>query len=238
MVFLARTGANADLVDALRRYDVHDAGERGGVVVALAQELLAQVRMGIEVEDAQLGERRRQHLDHRHGSGVVAAEHERDQPGPPPGGDLLPGGVELLPGRRAGGELAVADVGDSQVFQVAGERGRVGLDRLGAEPDVERTGVGALAEVHPALERDAVDDDTGVGEGEVTADEARRHCTHEFFVTLASRRSIASGNWRLERATEEARRSFSTFQRCSSVPEKRFFLAMGKNGPYSETSFM
>src|SRR2546427_11157573 len=88
---------------------------------------------------------------------------------------------------------SVPDVGDGQVFQITGERRRIGLDRFGAESDVERTGVGALAEVHPPLEGDAEDDDAGVGEGEIATDEARRNRAHEFSVTLAARWSIASG---------------------------------------------
>jgi len=42
---------------------------------------------------------------------VVAPEHERLEPGLPPGGDLRAGGVELLARRRAVRELAVAEVG-------------------------------------------------------------------------------------------------------------------------------
>src|SRR5207245_8406542 len=90
----------------------------------------------------------------------------------------------------------VADVGDRQVFEVARERRRVGLDRLGAEPDVERARVGALAEVHPPLERNAVDDDASVSERKPAADEGRRDRAHDFFANLATRRSIASGNCR------------------------------------------
>ena len=138
MVLLAGARAKPDLVDALGRDDVHDAGEGRGVVVALAEELLAQVGMGIQVQDAEVRERRGEHLDDRHGGRVIAAQHEREQPWTPPLGDLLARGVELLARRHAVGELAVADVGDRQVFEVAPERRRVGLDRLGAEPDVER----------------------------------------------------------------------------------------------------
>src|SRR5206468_12593679 len=183
------------------------------------------------------------------------------------------------------------------VFQVAHEGRRVGLDRLGAEPDVARTGVGALPEVHPPFEGDAEDDDAGVGERQGAADEARRDRTHEFFVTLAARQSIASGNCsgsgnarastdgarrarrrarqgskgpvpeerrRRSRAPVEPSRSgaanacrvvvstlaalAAAFARrrvrapprsgSSEVSERRFFLAMGQNGPYSETSFV
>src|SRR6267378_369505 len=78
------SGANPDLVHALGRDDVHHAGEGRGVVVTLAEELLAQVRMGVEVKNAQVGKRGPQYLDHRHGGRVVAAQHERDQPRMPP----------------------------------------------------------------------------------------------------------------------------------------------------------
>jgi hypothetical protein len=109
---------------------------------------------------------------------VIAAEHERDEPGTPPRGDLLARGVELLARGRAVRQLAVADVGDRQVFEIALQHRRVGLDRLGAEPDVERARVGALAKVHPPLERNAVDDDAGVSKGKAAADERRRDRAH------------------------------------------------------------
>ncbi len=178
VVLLAGARANPDLIDALRRNDVHHPGEGRGVVVPLAEELLAQVRMRVEMEDAKVGKRRPEHLDHGHGGRVVAAQHERDEPRTPPGGDLLARGIELLAGRRPVGKLAVADVGDRQIFEVALERGRVRLDRLGAEPDVERARVGALAEVHSPFEGNAVDDDLGVSERKTAADECRRHRAH------------------------------------------------------------
>src|SRR5438093_5779911 len=195
VVLLPGAGADPDLVDALGRHDVHHAGEGRGVVVALAEELLAQVRMSVEMEDPEVGERRAEHLDDRDGGGVVAAQHERDEPRTPPGGHLLARGVELLAGRGAVGKLAVTDVGDRQILEVARERGRVRLDRLRAEPDVERARVGALAEVHPALERNAEDDDAGVSERKAAADERRRYRAHESLATLAARRRIASGNY-------------------------------------------
>jgi len=104
---------------------------------------------------------------------VIAAEHERDQPGPPPLGDLLTRRVELLAGRGAVGELAVADVGQGQVFQVTLGPRRVGLDRVGRQAEVARAAVGPLAQVDPALEGNAVDDDATVGERPVAGDEAR-----------------------------------------------------------------
>jgi len=104
---------------------------------------------------------------------VVAAEHEGDQPRAPPLGDLFTRRVELLAGRGAVGELAVADVGQRQVFQVALGPRRVGLDRVGGQAEVARAAVGALAQVDPAFERDAVDDDATVGERPVAGDEAR-----------------------------------------------------------------
>ena len=134
--------------------------------------------MSIQVQDAEVRERRGEHLDDRHGCRVIAAQHEREQPRTPPLGDLLARGVELLAGRHAVGELAVADVGDRQVFEIARERRRVGLDRLGAEPDVERARVGALSQIYPPLERNPVDDDAGVSEGKMAADERRRDRTH------------------------------------------------------------
>jgi hypothetical protein len=104
---------------------------------------------------------------------VVAAEHERDQPGAPPGGDLFTRRVELLARRGAVGQLAVADVGQRQVFEVAlGPRG-IGLDGVGGQAEVARASVGALAQVDPAFEGDAVDDDAAVRERAVAGDEPR-----------------------------------------------------------------
>jgi hypothetical protein len=103
---------------------------------------------------------------------MVAAEHERQESRPPPGGDLLTGGVELPTGRGALGQLAVADVREAEVFQVALERRRVGLDRVGGEPEIARAGIRALAEVDAPFEGDPVDDDAGLGEARVAGDEA------------------------------------------------------------------
>ncbi len=57
--------------------------------------------MGVELEDAEVGKGRKDGLDHGHGRGVIAAEHEWEQARPPPGGDVGPGRVELLSRRRA-----------------------------------------------------------------------------------------------------------------------------------------
>jgi hypothetical protein len=103
---------------------------------------------------------------------VVAAEHERQEAGPPPGGDLLAGRVELPAWRGAFRQLAVADVRELEVFEVSLEGRRVRLDRVGGEAEVPRPGIGALAEVDAAFEGDAVDDDAGLGEGRLAGDEA------------------------------------------------------------------
>jgi hypothetical protein len=103
---------------------------------------------------------------------MVAAEHERQKAGPPPRGDLLAGGVELPARRGALGQLAVADVREAQVFQVALERRRVGLDRVGGEAEIARAGICALAEVDAPFEGDPVDDDAGLSEARLAGDEA------------------------------------------------------------------
>jgi hypothetical protein len=103
---------------------------------------------------------------------VVAAEHERPEPGSPPGGDLLAGRVELAARRVAFRQLAVADVREVEVFEVSLEGGRVRLDRVGGKAEVARPGVGALAEVDAPFEGDAVDDDAGLGEGRLAGNEA------------------------------------------------------------------
>ena len=56
LVLLPGARAHSHLVDALRRDDVHHPGHGRGVVVALAQELLAQVRMRVELQHAQVGD--------------------------------------------------------------------------------------------------------------------------------------------------------------------------------------
>jgi hypothetical protein len=103
---------------------------------------------------------------------VIAAEHERDQPGPPPRGDLFTRRVELLSRRGPVGQLAVADVGQRQVLEVALGPRRVGLDGVGGQAKVTWAAVGALAQVDPAFEGDAIDDDATVGERPVARDEA------------------------------------------------------------------
>jgi hypothetical protein len=104
---------------------------------------------------------------------VVAAEHERDEPGAPPRGNLVTRCVELLARRGPVRELAVADVGQREVFEIPLGPWRVGLDRIGGQTEVARAAVGALAQVDPALERDAVDDDATVGKRPVAGDEPR-----------------------------------------------------------------
>jgi len=104
---------------------------------------------------------------------VVATEHERDEPRAPPRGDLFTRRVELLTRRGAVGQLAVADVGQGEVFEVAFGPRRVGLDGVRGQAEVARAAVGALAQVDPAFEGDAVDDDATVGERPVAGDEPR-----------------------------------------------------------------
>ena len=170
-VLLAGAGADADLVNALGRHDVHDPGHGRGVVVALTQEFLAQVGMGVELEHAEPREVRGQRLDDGYRRRVVAAEHERQESRAPPAVDLRAGGVELLAGRRAVGQLAVPEVGEGQILQVEPERGGVRLDGVRGQPEVARAAVGALAEVHAALEGNSVERDGGLGEGPVAGDE-------------------------------------------------------------------
>lgn len=90
----------------------------------------------------------------------------------PPRGDLFPGGIELLAWRGAVGERAVADVGQGQVLEVAVEERRVGLDGVRGEAKVAGPSVRPLAEVDPAFERDAEDDDPGVRQATLAGDEA------------------------------------------------------------------
>ena len=101
--------------------------------------VLPEVRVGVELEDAQVRDGRRQDLDHREGGGVVAAQHDRPQAGPPEAPDLFPGPSELLAG-RAVAQLAVAQIGDGQVFEVPPEERRVGLDGVGGHAEVARRG--------------------------------------------------------------------------------------------------
>jgi len=104
---------------------------------------------------------------------VIAAEHERDEAGAPPCGDLFTRCVELLARRGAVGQLAVTDVGQGEVFEIALGPRRVGLDRIGGQAEVARAAVRTLAQIDPALERDAVDDDATVGKRPVAGDEPR-----------------------------------------------------------------
>jgi len=67
----------------------------------------------------------------------------------------------------------VADVGQGEVFEVAFGPRRVGLDGVRGQAEVARATVGALAQVDPAFEGDAVDDDATVGERPVAGDEPR-----------------------------------------------------------------
>jgi hypothetical protein len=104
---------------------------------------------------------------------VVTAQHEGQESRPPPGGDLRSGGIELLAWGDAVGQLAVPDVSEPEVFQIALEGGRVGLDGVGGEAEVARPGIRPLPKVDAPLERDAVEDDAGLGEARIAGDEAR-----------------------------------------------------------------
>jgi hypothetical protein len=79
--------------------------------------------------------------------------------------------IELLP-RRAVAELAVAEVGDGEVFQIAAERGGIRLDGVGRDAELVRALVRAVPEVDAALERDAENHDARVGRRRVAGDEA------------------------------------------------------------------
>jgi hypothetical protein len=102
---------------------------------------------------------------------VVAAEHERQEPGPPPGADLLARGIELLAGRGTIREYTIAYVGQRQVLEVATEDRGISLDGIRREAEIARAGVSTLAEVDAALEGDAVDDDAGLVEARFAGDE-------------------------------------------------------------------
>ena len=177
-VLLPGARPDPDLVDALRGNDVHHPGHGRGVVVALAEELLAQVGVGVELEHAEPGDVRSEDLDDGDGGRVVAAEHEGDQSRPPPALDLGAGGVELLARRSAVGQLAVAQVGEGQVLQVEPEHRRVCLDGVRGEPEVAGSAVGALAKVHPPLEGNPVQHDRGLRRGPVAGDEAGCRRSH------------------------------------------------------------
>ena len=140
--------------------DVHHAGHGRGVVVPLAQELLPEVRVGVELEDAQLRDGRRQDLDDRQRGGVVAAQHDRPRPGRQNRRISSRARASCSRG-RAVAQLAVAQVGDGQVFEVAAEERRVGLDGVGGQPELAGAVVGAAAEVDAAFEGDAEEDDPG-----------------------------------------------------------------------------
>src|SRR5262245_6736503 len=171
LVLFPSAGAHSHLEDALWRYHVHHSGHRRGVVVTLAEELLAQIRVGVELKDAQVRNRRREDLDDRQGRGVIAAQHDRHQTRPPELADLLSSSGQLLP-RCSVTELTVADVGDGEILQVAPEDRGVRLDGVRGQPELAGTVVGATAEVDTTFERDAEEDDPGVREGGSAGDEA------------------------------------------------------------------
>src|SRR5262249_56397232 len=74
--------------------------------------------------------------------------------------DLFPGSCELL-ARRARAELAVAEVGHPEVFEIPVKGGRVGLDRVGGDPELARPMTGSAPEVDRAFEGNAEDDEAG-----------------------------------------------------------------------------
>jgi hypothetical protein len=103
---------------------------------------------------------------------VVAAQHEGEDAGTPPLGDLITGRVELLAGGGAVGELAITRVGQREVLEITLDPRGVCLDGVRGQPDVAGATVGAFTEVDSALEGDAVDNEATVGQRPVAGDEA------------------------------------------------------------------
>src|SRR2546427_3375679 len=141
--------------------------------------------------------------------------------------DLGAGRVELLAGRRAVGQLAVADVRERQILQVPPERGRVCLDRVGGEPKVSRAAAGTFPEVDTALERDAVDDDAGVLEVARTSDEAWRDGSH----SLDS--SLYRAGIRMQAESVGLRTASESFVRRSESARERVFFLQSKNAGHT-----
>ena len=78
----------------------------------------------------------------------------------PEAADFFTGPGQPLAGAAAT-ELAVAQVGHAEVFQIPLEEGRISLDGVRGDPEVARPLVGSRAEVDRALEGNAEEDDAG-----------------------------------------------------------------------------
>src|SRR6266481_356100 len=75
--------------------------------------------------------------------------------------------------RTASAQLAVAEIRHAEIFQVAPERRRVGLDRVRGHSQVARAVIGAGAEIDRAFEGNAEEDDAGARVRIPTRDEPR-----------------------------------------------------------------
>ena len=178
-VLLARARPHADLVDALGRHRRPSRGPWPRRSCSARRGTPRGCPGGRRAGGCEVRKGRREHLDHRHGGRVVAAQHERDAA-------RAATRRRSARGRRRAARAAGRPSGSSQSPMSASarssrsraERRRVRLDGVGGQPEVARAGVGALAEVHPAFEGDAVDDDPGLGERPLAGDEARRDRPH------------------------------------------------------------
>src|SRR5215470_12480475 len=127
--------------------------------------------MGVQLEDPQFRNRRSEHFHYRKRRGVITPQHDGDEAGLPERADLFPGSRELF-ARRARAELAVAEIGHLEVFEIAVEGGRVSLDRVGGDPELARPMIGSPPEVDRAFEGNAEDDVARLGIGWAAGDEA------------------------------------------------------------------
>ena len=98
--------------------------------------------MGVELEDPEIGNGRGHHLDDGQRRRVIAPEHDGEEAGMPEPADFLAGPGQLLTGTAAA-QLAVAQVGHAEIFQIPLEDGRVGLDGVRRDSEVPRASVGS-----------------------------------------------------------------------------------------------
>jgi hypothetical protein len=155
---LARAGADPDLDEAPLADGGEAAPHGAGVVVALPEVALAQVPVGIELHQQELGVARVDRLDRAGRHRVLAAQHERHQAGLQQGAHGLAHAFD----HRLGGahrDLEVAEIAVADVAEVPILIGRVALEHDRHRAQVVGSEARAGAEGGRAVERHAEDRD-------------------------------------------------------------------------------
>ena len=139
LALVSRHRPDSDLDQAVRQALFHDPGERTRMGVRVSLEVVVQVGMGVEVQDAEAGVVGSHPAQRGVGDRVVAAEQQRPAPGIEDGSDRLLDARPRVGARLAIGEPEVALVLQPPILEIETGLGP-GVPRLAPErlPDQHR----------------------------------------------------------------------------------------------------